>query len=57
MEFSWSVSLRTWVARLVSETRRKYVHVGSGPASLRATASETSLATHILDRGTGFTGQ
>ena len=45
------------MVRLVSETRRKYVHVGSGPASLRATVSETSLTIRILDRGIGFMGQ
>ena len=28
--------------------RRKYVPVGSGPASLRATVSETTLAIHWL---------
>jgi len=32
---------------LASETRRKYVHVGSGPASLRATVSEASIAIHV----------
>jgi hypothetical protein len=29
------------IGGLVSETRREYVHVGSGPASLLATVSET----------------
>ena len=57
MGFCRIVSLRTWNARLVSETRRKTIHVGSGPASLRATVSATSLAFHIPDRGTGFMGQ
>jgi len=38
---------RTWIAGPVSETRRKYVLVGSGPASLRATVSETGPAIHV----------
>ena len=44
------VLLGKWRARVVSETRRKYVPVGLGPASLRATVSETTLAIHSPGR-------
>jgi len=43
--------LRTREARIVSETRREYVHAGSGPASLRGTVAETILASRVLDCG------
>ena len=52
----WSLLLkarvpRTPAVRPVSETRRKYIRVGSGPASLRGTVSQTGLTTRVLDRG------
>ena len=39
------------MVRSVSETRREYVPVGSGPASLRGTVSDPDLTTRVLDRG------
>ena len=36
------------------ETRREYVHVGSGPASLRAHGLRTMPRTHILNRDIGI---
>ena len=38
------------MVRSIAETRRKYVPVGSGPASLRGTVSDMDLSTRILDR-------
>ncbi len=57
MGFRRSASLRTWIARLVSET---VAGRDAGPEPTRTylrRVSETSLATHVLDRGTGFVGQ
>ena len=51
-----AVLLRIRMVGLVSETRREYVHVGSRPASLRGTVSETDLTTPALDCGTQVLG-
>ena len=40
-----------------SETRRVYIPVGLGPASMRATASEPAIATHVYAGRSQFCGK
>jgi len=56
-----AISHKPWMGRpewrLLSETRREHIHVGLGPASLRATVSERSRHSGLPDTGFSFAGK